>query len=171
MLVPGHRASRVAETRHNSLHHRALWPISRGATIAGPTQPDKLVEIEKTLQANNMKVNTLVQQISPENVAILDGALTEVRLENDSLSQEADDIRKRLACTTMAGMDPRRIVSHSASGYGSSAGCVDMARWRSDGRFCGNCCTGSRLILSPEKGRRSGTAWMNWPYANHKTIF
>ena|GEM_PF-5031036 len=35
----GHRASRVAETRHNSLHRRALWPISRGARIAGPAQP------------------------------------------------------------------------------------------------------------------------------------
>ena len=57
-----------------------------------------------------MKVNTLVQQVSPDNIAILDRALTEVRLENDGLSQEADDIRKRIACTTMAGVNPRRIV-------------------------------------------------------------
>ncbi|MCH8851218.1 MAG: recombinase zinc beta ribbon domain-containing protein, partial [Planctomycetes bacterium] len=72
--------------------------------------PDKLEEIERTIRANDFKVRTFVEQVSPENVAMLDRALTEVRLENDSLSQEADDIRKRLACTAMAGMDPRRIV-------------------------------------------------------------
>jgi hypothetical protein len=33
MLVPGHRGSRVAETRHNSLHRRALWFISHSARI------------------------------------------------------------------------------------------------------------------------------------------
>jgi len=81
-------------------------------TVNGELQglPDKLEKIEKTLRANDMKVNTLVQQVSPENVAILDRALTEVRLENDSLSQEADDIRKRIARTTMACVDPRHIV-------------------------------------------------------------
>ncbi len=72
--------------------------------------PGKLEEIERTIQANDLKVRTFVEQVSPENVAMLDRALTEVRLENDKLSQEADDIRKRIACTTMAGVDPRRIV-------------------------------------------------------------
>ncbi len=111
-----------------------------------------------------------MQQVSPENVAMLDRTSTEVRLENDSLSQEADDIRKRLACTTMAGIDPRRIVKSLGQRlrlFGRLFRHGTMAERR---QFLQQLLHRIEIDHVPEKGRRSGTAWMNWPYANRKII-